>query len=329
MGKMEKVEKKERNTYMDVAKAIALLSVIIGHIWNEPEVRRVLYAFHLPVFFMVSGYFFRYTPDWKGFLKKKAKGYLIPYVSCALVITVYLSGCHGWNWWMFRGNLKLLLFQQRYTTLWFLTALFLGNLIFWGICAIAKDNVSDLLLLSILCTLAGLAYDICIGGKPYWNIDIACVIQIYLAAGYICRKYEIFEKVVRKTVLHWSCMLLCFLVMALCIWVNWQVTGEYYELFHNQHCIPPITILGAFAGSFGVWCLSFFLRKVRVLQYLGKNTMLYFAFHQSIGMVMGKDLLEQFGMSENRFLLLLFVLVFCFLCDQVVRHTPLRFMAGK
>lgn len=327
--RMETVEKKERNTYMDVAKAIALLAVIMGHIWKEPEVRRVLYAFHLPMFFMVSGYFFRYTPDWKVFLKKKAKGYLIPYLSCALVITLYLTGYYDWNGDVFRGCIKLFLIQKRYTTLWFLTALFLGVLIFEVICAHTKEDEVGILVLSILLSLAGMAYGICVGGEPYWNIDVACVIQIYLAAGYLCRRHAILEKVVTKPILHWSCMLLCFLVMGLCIWVNWEVTGEYYELFHNQHCIPLVTVLGALTGSFGVWCLSYFLRNMRVLQYLGKNTMLYFAFHQSIAMVMGKDLLGQFGMGKNNYVMFLFVMCFCFLCDQIVTRTPLRFMAGK
>ena len=47
-----------RLDYLDFAKAIAVFLVIVGHAAgnnDEPYYRMVLYTFHMPLFFMVSG----------------------------------------------------------------------------------------------------------------------------------------------------------------------------------------------------------------------------------------------------------------------------------
>lgn len=80
--------KKERLTYLDVAKGIGILLVVIGHVYafNRQIVDRFfviwLYSFHMPLFFIISGMLIAYKDEkdiWK-FVKKRIKGILIPYV---------------------------------------------------------------------------------------------------------------------------------------------------------------------------------------------------------------------------------------------------------
>ena len=45
-----------RLPYMDVAKGMGILCVIIGHMGNE-TINRIIFSFHMPLFFLISGYF--------------------------------------------------------------------------------------------------------------------------------------------------------------------------------------------------------------------------------------------------------------------------------
>lgn len=53
------MEKKQRLDYIDAAKAIAIILVIIGHCYwvgAVPRLRNIIYSFHMPLFFVVSGF---------------------------------------------------------------------------------------------------------------------------------------------------------------------------------------------------------------------------------------------------------------------------------
>ena len=45
-----------RIEWIDLAKGLAMILIIAGHAGHDP-VDRFLYTFHVPVFFLISGYF--------------------------------------------------------------------------------------------------------------------------------------------------------------------------------------------------------------------------------------------------------------------------------
>lgn len=52
----------ERLEWIDAAKGLGILAVVVGHVWTRGAVRDAVYAFHMPLFFLVSGYLFRPKP---------------------------------------------------------------------------------------------------------------------------------------------------------------------------------------------------------------------------------------------------------------------------
>lgn len=50
---------KERLHWIDWAKAICITLVAVGHTWLPESVRLVIYSFHMPAFFILSGYLFK------------------------------------------------------------------------------------------------------------------------------------------------------------------------------------------------------------------------------------------------------------------------------
>lgn len=61
----------QRNPNIDILKGIGILSVIIAHLTQIWLLRGLLYSFHMPLFFLASGYFFithLYLNYYDGFL---------------------------------------------------------------------------------------------------------------------------------------------------------------------------------------------------------------------------------------------------------------------
>ena len=72
-----------RMDWLDCVKAIGMILVYIGHC-HIPGVNKYIYLFHMPLFFIISGYLWNIeknkSMNFKTFFQKKFKSYIIPYV---------------------------------------------------------------------------------------------------------------------------------------------------------------------------------------------------------------------------------------------------------
>ena len=64
--------KSTRLQYIDIAKGIAMICIILGHLGNA-SINRIVFTFHVPIFFFITGYFTNKKRDLNGFIKNKAK----------------------------------------------------------------------------------------------------------------------------------------------------------------------------------------------------------------------------------------------------------------
>ena len=71
--------KKERIAWIDIAKAIAIFFIVLGHQLPSGPLCGYLYSFHVPLFFFLSGLTFNTAKEPKKFFREKAKRILIPY----------------------------------------------------------------------------------------------------------------------------------------------------------------------------------------------------------------------------------------------------------
>ena len=47
---------KKRLQYLDIARGIGMICIILGHLGND-TINRIVYPFHVPLFFLIAGYF--------------------------------------------------------------------------------------------------------------------------------------------------------------------------------------------------------------------------------------------------------------------------------
>jgi fucose 4-O-acetylase-like acetyltransferase len=74
--------KNPRNNYITVAKALGIIMMVIGHSGCPTILGNFIYFFHMPLFFVCSGFFFNEIFEGallKSFYIKRIKGLYIPY----------------------------------------------------------------------------------------------------------------------------------------------------------------------------------------------------------------------------------------------------------
>lgn len=328
--------KAKRIEYLDIAKGIGILLVILAHI-DEGYTKIPIYAFHLPLFFVISGICFRCEGTFWDFFKKKAKGYLVPYFGMGLVLVLFKSfvleqGVSAFGW-----NLGSLLVQIRYGTIWFLAALFFAVLLFWGICRLCRNQPGKILLISLSLSVLGVWYEVNIRQPLPWNVDTAVVIQGFLGLGYYIKKKNILAALLELPKYRKLEMALTFFMICMALtWLNYQVTGEAVEMFFCEYGYYGFTYL---AACFGVGAVLLFSSMIhsRYLSYVGRCSMVFFIWHQWIFMPVAEWILGFAGLSkwsrgwgEVWFKGLSFVLVLgmATVVDWLIRKTKVKVLLG-
>ena len=77
-----------RNNYISIAKAIGIILMVVGHSGCPSAVGRFIYLFHMPLFFVCSGYFFKEITNRTTlitFYKKKFTGLYVPYLKWSIL----------------------------------------------------------------------------------------------------------------------------------------------------------------------------------------------------------------------------------------------------
>lgn len=138
---------KKRLDYIDMAKGIGVLLVLIGHMQGDPfysyspyiqPLCVFIFSFHMPFFFILSGILMAIKNDDRKSLpeiaKRRFRGIMVPYYWFSLFLLIYvlyyvfitntvpLSGFFLNLWYVISG--------YGMNVLWFLPALYLGELLF-------------------------------------------------------------------------------------------------------------------------------------------------------------------------------------------------------
>lgn len=188
----------DRIISVDVFKGLLILFVVIGHAFTFNETRYIFW-FHMPAFFMVSGFFLKPNID-KNEIKKKFVRLVIPYLTFSFIFGFLARG----------GNIpetmKCTLYGGfRNTTpytgpYYFINALFVSIIFFYlGEYFIQKSKVltkhpqTYLLLYCIILYLIPHISDHLLPACTYqivpWAVDDALCVTIYLLIGRYMYKY--------------------------------------------------------------------------------------------------------------------------------------------
>jgi len=140
-------------------KAFGILAVILGHIASPFGI--FIYSWHMPLFFILAGFFIRFDLTTKDFIIKDFKRLMIPYFIFAIVGLIletikriglhreslnYLNEIQGIFIWMDMPSL----INTYGFVLWFLPSLFFARVLLVSINKYIQNIFSQLIVITIL-----------------------------------------------------------------------------------------------------------------------------------------------------------------------------------
>lgn len=206
----------ERITWLDFAKGVAIILVVLGHVLkSDSDLYKLIFVFHMPFFFVTAGFLLN-LDKWGGdknfrpFAAKLFKRLLVPYYVAEILwypiwFVVcreggYLNYLQGWAYIkpfyaltaIFIGNgndIGLVL-----GALWFLPALFCAEIIFITLYNRLNKIGAEIFVFAVA-TAASLGFSLI--PLPF-GFDIALAAQIFLLAGVLIRRYNVVDRLSPK-----------------------------------------------------------------------------------------------------------------------------------
>ncbi len=276
------VNANNRIEWIDAAKGIGIIFVVLGHIWLIGPGQKYISSFHMPLFFFLSGYIFsvgKYR-NLKQFVYSKVNRILIPYAWFSILSFLY--------WAIFErtvsGNpispvtafVNIFICQgadrhlPHNPALWFLPCLFIAELMFYCIARNIKREYVPIILL--ITSIASYFITRFFPGNFFWSTNVALTGMVFYGIGYVThstRRLLISSSGVIAFIFVGSIMIGLFLslkntyvIMAACLY------GDYFYFYS-----------AAFFNIAGIIAISVLLKRTAWLVYLGRNSLTIFALH--------------------------------------------------
>lgn len=289
---------KKRIEWIDCAKGITIILVILGHVFRTGTygslLRGMIFSFHMPLFFILSSITYKYSKNEFDFIKnirRSAKHLLVP----ALFVVLY---------WIFYNliNNRNLVFTFKYwkdllyTIIfasgvsvsfaginipalgipWFFIALFIGRTIFDFLQMFFGDFTKKLLVICSILSFTGVLF-----GQSQWLIfsfDIALACQVFFFAGFKFNSYSVENH-------PWKLMFIALLVWLITLLIEFPNTTSwtYLELAQRRYPLFPLCILTAISGTLFISLFSFIFAKTKFfsypLKFIGKNSLYLLLIH--------------------------------------------------
>lgn len=321
----------KRLDWLDMAKGYGILLVILGHIVVEEPYHSLIYSFHMPLFFFLSGIVYRSDVGFVPFVKKKAKSLLLPYLFLGLLLAVWgvliETMKSGFQLQTVLGELEGLIVQRQWTSAWFLPCLFLTSVIYHLLRrTIRKKSVLVLLLCAV--SVAMRLYYRYVGVILPWNLDRALASLIFFGAGewfHECRLQEWIGATKRRATLIAAASLL---LLVSCHLLFMNAFGGLLDFGHGS--FPSGTHLVAFFGIAMVVAAAS-LGCNRAILYVGCNSLYYFAIHQRMVIATVQYAFNRLGLFQEgaayvigRVLIFAACLVLCTIFSMIVHSIKKR-----
>lgn len=277
----------ERKEFIDVAKGIGIILVVLGHLDIDGQIsREVIYSFHMPLFFVLSGVFAKTNIRFKEYFAKSFKTLYVPFfvffiVDLILFYCVKLIGLQKALKFVDPEFLSFtgVKFLVSNAPLWFILALFIIRIVYYFI----DKNLIVKYVTTVLC----IGFVFAKGYFPDFAKNCIYVVAIPALAFYILgdllktqilnfdRTYEKHK----KFILIFSTVL--FILFVLSAHKNGSIDMKLYR-YGNE----ALYFVNSVVGCFLCLLLSVLMAKVscfkKILLFYGQNTIVILIAHYYI-----------------------------------------------
>ncbi len=313
------MENRERVKWVDIAKCLGIFAIYLGHFGETAgKAHPFVFLYHVPLFFFLAGCMDSYDKEKNilYYIAKKFKSIMLPfYLFCFLSIIINVvqndAGIPDIQEALLlvaKGNVRNTFFAS---SLWFLTCLFLMEIIF-KIIKLEKYNY----IIFITCLVIHLVVAKALAPQDlprwYYNLDSALFYMLFFAIGYIA-----YPHIVEFLRLNTRRKKVIFVVTGV-------LTAAYsIMLFEKVDYINSIfgnmILFPSFRALLLIWLnlvIARLLENISLLSKIGRET-LYLCGNEYIIKTLVPCLLGIFGLSCKltgplpTYLYVLFLLIIC------------------
>ena len=265
-----------RVLYIDYAKALGMLLIIWGHTKLIGISNEFVYAFHIPLFFFLSGMVFnkgRYG-NLGHFLARKVQTLLVPYVVFSVLTWMLWAGYSYYthvdvdSFW--NPLLQTVLaqgsggFLVHNVPLWFVTCLFIVELMYWFVSELKVGWIIVTCVVLAITSYCLVNYcDIWDFKRMPWSIDVAMMAIPFFALGHLLVKYvpriKMSDTVNNHLAISWILVIVGFAITAYLGHLNGMVSMGHARLGNS----PIVFYLTACIGTFAMLILCILIESIK------------------------------------------------------------------
>lgn len=262
----------ERLNYIDIAKGLGIIFVVMGHVTHDYLLRQYFYNFHMPLFFFISGLLLSTKLDVSAHLKRRVKSIIVPYIVFFLLTYLYwfLVECRYRGADLDSGEQFFSLFRGAGMDfngpLWFLPCLFVVDTISYTFIK-RFDNWMYIFAFVLFAFVLGIVLQENIVFDLPWGIKPAMYGIVFYCIGYLSK----------QVIGHFQTKYgLILLICALCIAIQVLNLDKVFGSMSNA----SIGFMGlAFIGILLTFELSFLIKKSRFLEFIGGGSLIILVLH--------------------------------------------------
>ncbi|MFF2092865.1 acyltransferase family protein [Paenibacillus sp. NPDC058174] len=288
---------KERKKWIDVARGLSIILVVMGHAGND-VINHYLGWFRMPLFFLVSGLLFKEVPAgaYWNWAWRRIKFFMIPYcaygICIALLVAVRLRDPMS-----IPHDLLLLAYGGTvlggwYGVFWFITCLLVVHLLMGYL---SRFSLKTAAIAVAVCYAAAHAVSMSPMAKwdiP-WNADVALMAIVFFFLGYAGK--TVLPGLLERGTAFIPSLMIWFIAAGLNIGGLWQLRIDMKAKLYNQ---PVLDFIVPVACVLVVLQLCYWLSRYKaanVLAFLGTVTIAIMYLHVPINIVLEYGLGLKYG----------------------------------
>lgn len=339
---MEYTIEKKRIEYFDLMKGVCIVLVVISHCYEEIGIRMeceslwsMLEHLRMPLYFFLSGMFFKEYSCFIDFVIRKINKLIIPFLFFSLITVIpkLMSG---------EIPVELIPIKKHFTWmikfggyLWFLRALFFSNILYYIFHKSTKQlNIYKQTCVILFFTAIGWwinSYIPLDGNYRETHTYLTNIVTSFLVLPFFfvatnLRKHLLNIQSINKLTL--SCIFICSMLIC-------YITSRGGVYLVNAKIENNIILfyIAAFSAITCVWCICFTIKRLFYFSYLGRYSIIVYLTHIPImQFIVYKHLTASFAWLTFIVLLLMPIMIWGFnkyFPQFVAQRDLLTFNNGK
>lgn len=313
-----------REEWIDVSKSILIYLMVLGHCMAGNGVNTWFYAFHMPAFFIISGYLYKSHP-----ITRTIKQLFIPVLFFSAINLVYklcmniltqkgienflnlLTKC--WQPYIYTNDGN---YTSLFPGVWFIIVLFFCRMLM-GDLKIFSINPKFDLYLALLCITVVVIFTFI----PSYDK----ILNIYIVKTIVCLPFMLLGRLFKQ---FKNCLKKKFylLIPLLTLYVLLTYFNGPIDIYSSQFGKSVVIMyMNAFLASVAFFMLCFHLKIFKSsFELLSKGTLLILGLHQII-LSVGKILIYKAGIEESILASLLLSFVVLLVCMPLIKFSINRY----